>query len=69
MTRTLVLVALLGLVACGGESPTEPASPCGSCLCVLAYYVRWHMVEAWRPLLFADEDQAAKQTRDRVPQA
>lgn len=24
-------------------------------LCVLAYYVEWHMREAWRPLLFADE--------------
>jgi hypothetical protein len=29
-------------------------------LCMLAYYVEWHMREAWRPLLFADEDQAAK---------
>jgi hypothetical protein len=33
-------------------------------LCVLAYYVRWHMIEAWRPLLFADEEQEAKQSRD-----
>jgi len=24
-------------------------------LCVLAYYVEWHMREAWRPMLFADE--------------
>ena len=23
-------------------------------LCMLAYYVEWHMREAWRPLLFAD---------------
>jgi transposase len=38
-------------------------------LCMLAYYVMWHMVEAWRPLLFADEDQAAKQTRDPVAPA
>lgn len=38
-------------------------------LCLLAYYVEWHMREAWRPLLFADEDQAAKQTRDPVAPA
>jgi hypothetical protein len=35
-------------------------------LCMLAYYVEWHLREAWRELLFADEDQAAKQTRDPV---
>mgnify|MGYP001818950308 CR=1 FL=1 len=35
-------------------------------LCMLAYYVEWHMIEAWRPLLFCDEDQAAKATRDPV---
>ncbi len=29
-------------------------------LCMLAYYVEWHMREAWRPLLFADEDPLAK---------
>ncbi len=33
-------------------------------LCMLAYDVEWHMLEAWRPLLFADEDQAAKADRD-----
>lgn len=38
-------------------------------LCMLAYYVQWHMIEAWRPLLFADEDQAAKATRDPVAPA
>lgn len=38
-------------------------------LCMLAYYVEWHMREAWRPLLFSDEDQAAKQTRDPVAPA
>ena len=38
-------------------------------LCLLAYYVEWHMREAWRPLLFADEDQAAKATRDPVAPA
>jgi hypothetical protein len=38
-------------------------------LCMLAYYVTWHMLEAWRPLLFADEDQQAKKTRDPVAPA
>lgn len=38
-------------------------------LCMLAYYVEWHMREAWRPLLFADEDQHAKQSRDPVAPA
>ena len=33
-------------------------------LCMLACYVEWHLREAWRPLLFADEDQAAKLTRE-----
>lgn len=35
-------------------------------LCMLAYYVQWHMVEALRPLLFADEEQERKATRDPV---
>jgi len=38
-------------------------------LCMLAYYVRWHMLEAWRPLLFCDEDLDAKRTRDPVAPA
>ena len=38
-------------------------------LCVLAYYVEWHMREAWRELMFADEDQHAKATRDPVAPA
>ena len=38
-------------------------------LCMLAYYVEWHMREAWRPLLFADEGLAAKATRDPVAPA
>ena len=38
-------------------------------LCMLAYYVKWHMNEAWRPLLFCDEDQAAKEHRDPVAPA
>ena len=38
-------------------------------LCMLAYYVEWHMREAWRELLFADTDQAARATRDPVAPA
>jgi len=35
-------------------------------LCMLAYYVQWHMKEAWREMMFSDEDQQAKKTRDPV---
>ena len=38
-------------------------------LCMLSYYVEWHMLEAWRGLLFADEDQEAKANRDPVAPA
>jgi hypothetical protein len=38
-------------------------------LCMLAYYVEWHLCEAWRELLFADEDLEAKRTRDPVAAA
>ena len=38
-------------------------------LCMLAYYVDWHMREAWRELMFADTDQQAKATRDPVAPA
>jgi transposase len=38
-------------------------------LCMLAYYVEWHMREAWRELMFADTDQAAKAVRDPVAPA
>lgn len=38
-------------------------------LCMLAFYVEWHMREAWRELMFADTDQAAKATRDPVTPA
>jgi len=38
-------------------------------LCVLAYYVEWHMREAWRELMFADTEQHAKTTRDPVAAA
>ena len=38
-------------------------------LCMLAYYVEWHMLEAWRGRLFSDEDLQAKQTQDPVAPA
>lgn len=38
-------------------------------LCMLAYYVEWHMREAWRELMFADTDQHAKAVRDPVAPA
>ena len=38
-------------------------------LCMLAYYVEWHMREVWRELMFADSDQLAKATRDPVAPA
>jgi len=38
-------------------------------LCMLAYYVEWHMREAWRSLLFTDEDTEGKKTRDPVASA
>jgi len=36
-------------------------------LCMLAYYVEWHMKEAWRELLFSDEEQ--EKNRDPVAPA
>jgi len=38
-------------------------------LCMLAYYVEWHLREAWRELMFADTEQQAKLTRDPVAPA
>jgi transposase len=38
-------------------------------LCMLSYYVLWHMLQAWRPLLFCDEDLQAKATREPVAPA
>jgi transposase len=38
-------------------------------LCLLAYYVEWHLREAWRELMFADTDQQSQATRDPVAPA
>jgi len=35
-------------------------------LCMLAYYVAWHMKESWRELLFSDEEIDAKLIRDPI---
>jgi transposase len=37
-------------------------------LCMLAYYVEWHMREAWAPLLFQDEE-LSRQRKQRDPVA
>jgi transposase len=37
-------------------------------LSMLAYYVQWHLTEAWKPLLFADE-APADEARERDPVA
>ena len=36
-------------------------------LCVLAYYVEWHMRRAWAPLLFAEDDPADAANRRGSP--
>jgi transposase len=39
-------------------------------LCLLAYYVRWHMQKAWAPLLYEDEElQESRWQRDPVQPA
>ncbi|HYW75807.1 MAG TPA: IS1634 family transposase [Gammaproteobacteria bacterium] len=38
-------------------------------LCMLAYYVQWHMLEAWRPLLFCEEDRQGQAVREPVTPA
>jgi hypothetical protein len=38
-------------------------------LCLLTYYVEWHLRETWRELMFADTEQQAKATRDPVAPA
>jgi transposase len=39
-------------------------------ICILAYYVEWHLRQAWRPLLFEDEElDGARAARDPVAAA
>jgi len=45
---------------------TENRVPAHIFLCVLAYYVEWHLRRAWSPLLFEDEERE-EQRRQRDP--
>jgi transposase len=45
---------------------TEDRVPAHIFLCLLAYYVEWHIRQAWAPLLFEDE-QLAQERRWRDP--
>jgi transposase len=45
---------------------TEDRVPAHIFLCLLAYYVEWHMRRAWTPLLFADEE-LPKERKHRDP--
>lgn len=45
---------------------TENRVPAHIFLCLLAYYVEWHLRRAWAPLLFQDE-QLPQQRRQRDP--
>jgi len=38
-------------------------------LCMLAYYVEWHMRRAWAPILFEDDDPAAGEALRKSPVA
>jgi len=38
-------------------------------LCMLGYYVEWHLRDAWAPILFADHDRAAAQEQRVSPVA
>ena len=46
---------------------TEERVPAHIFLCVLAYYVEWHLRRAWAPLLFEDEERRQqRQRRDPI---
>jgi hypothetical protein len=46
---------------------TEERVPAHIFLCMLAYYVEWHLRRVWAPLLFEDEElPKARQQRDPV---
>lgn len=44
----------------------EPRVKAHLLLCLLAYYVQWHLRQAWKPLLF-DDQQWAEERRTRDP--
>src|SRR5271157_227097 len=46
---------------------TEERVPAHIFLCLLAYYVEWHLRQAWAPLLFQDEERREqRQRRDPI---
>src|SRR5208282_5673424 len=46
---------------------TEDRVPAHIFLCLLAYYVEWHLRQAWAPLLFEDEGRREeRQRRDPI---
>ena len=48
----------------------EPRVCAHMLICILAYYVEWHLRRAWRSLLFADEElDGDRQERDPVAPA
>jgi len=49
---------------------TEEHVPAHILLCMLAYYVEWHMRKAWAPILFEDDElDKERQSRDPVAPA
>jgi len=42
---------------------TEKRVPAHILLCLLAYYVQWHLRQAWAPLLFEDEERREERNR------
>ena len=42
---------------------TEARVPAHIFLCLLAYYVEWHLRQAWAPLLFEDEERREERNR------
>jgi hypothetical protein len=42
---------------------TEDRVPAHIFLCVLAYYVEWHLRRAWAPLLFEEEERSEERKR------
>src|SRR5215471_12697772 len=42
---------------------TEERVPAHIFLCLLAYYVEWHLRRAWAPLLFEDEERREERER------
>src|ERR1700745_3493754 len=57
----------IGLLVRTIRHRTEDRVPAHIFLCVLAYYVEWHLRRAWAPLLFEDEQRREeRQRRDPV---